>query len=197
MRSHIVWSCDLCFARWDSKNSIALNTTHFLPHFPGKRTAIICTTVGKSMLAKTARLIKRIQSWGLCVESSKWTFRARCFSRLGEEAVRSWKKCFAFGGIHNGHVERLSNIRQLDAVWQLLRAQRDGTVTQLPHRKPGRPATRWDDLKGFAAHHLDNDDWHECVTFSPERRALQTHCVLLYSVLLLANYHYHKHDSFQ
>ena len=144
------------------------------------------------MPAKTARLVKGIRKLGIMRGIKQMDISSPLLFRAGaEEAVRSWRKCFAFGGIHNGHVERLSNIRHLDAVWQLLRAQGDGTVTQLPHRKPGRPATRWDDLKSFAAHHLNNDDGLQCVTFSPEPRALQTHYVLLYSVLLLANYQYH------
>ena len=46
--------------------------------------------------------------------------------------------------------------------------------TQMPHRKQGRPATRWDDdLRSFAANYFRIDDWLDCAAFSHQWRELQ------------------------
>lgn len=47
--------------------------------------------------------------------------------------------------------------------------------SEKPSRKPGRPATRWDDdLNMFAATHLDRNSWIDCAASSPEWCALQS-----------------------
>ena len=52
--------------------------------------------------------------------------------------------------------------------------------TQMPHRKQGRPATRWDDdLRNFADKYFGTRDWLDCATFSLKRRVTETLCVLI------------------
>ena len=65
-----------------------------------------------------------------------------------------------------------------DAIRWVPAANWRHNFTQMPRRKQGRPATRWDDdLRSLAASYFDIDDWLDCATFSRQWRVLQKHCV--------------------